>query len=116
MRAAPNPPNEAERLRSLSEYRILGTKPEKAFDNITSMASEICEAPIALISIIDEDRQWFKSKVGLQATETSRDISFCAHTILDSKPMVIEDALMRILNIDIMFILIAVAVVGSSSA
>ena len=93
MRAAPNPPNEAERLRSLSEYRILGTKPEKAFDNITMMASEICEAPIALISIIDEDRQWFKSKVGLEATETTRDISFCAHTILDSKPMVIEDAL-----------------------
>ena len=93
MQAAPKPINEAARLRSLSEYRILGTKPEKAFDNITRMASEICQSPIALISLVDEKRQWFKSKVGLEASETDRDISFCAHTILDSKPLVVEDAL-----------------------
>ena len=93
MQVAPKPVNEAARLRSLSEYRILGTKPEQAFDNITMMASEVCQAPIALISIIDEKRQWFKSRVGLDAPQTNRDISFCAHTILDSKPMVIEDAL-----------------------
>ena len=93
MVTAPKPMNEAARLRSLSEYRILGTKPEKAFDNITKMASEICQTPIALISLVDEKRQWFKSKVGLEANETERDISFCAHTILDSKPMVVEDAL-----------------------
>ena len=70
MQAAPKPINEAARLRSLSEYRILGTKPEKAFDNITRMASEICQSPIALISLVDEKRQWFKSKVGLEASET----------------------------------------------
>ena len=93
MQAAPKPNNEAARLRSLSEYRILGTKPEQAFDNITRMASEICQSPIALISLVDEKRQWFKSKVGLEASETDRDISFCAHTILDSKPLVVEDAL-----------------------
>ena len=77
MQAAPKPINEAARLRSLSEYRILGTKPEQAFDNITRMASEICQSPIALISLVDEKRQWFKSKVGLEASETERDISFC---------------------------------------
>ena len=93
MRAASKPINEAARLRSLSEYRILGTKPEKAFDNITKMASAICQAPIALISLVDENRQWFKSKVGIKAHQTDRDISFCAHTILDSKPLVVEDAL-----------------------
>ena len=94
MQAAPKPINEAARLRSLSEYRILGTKPEKAFDNITRMASEICQSPIALISLVDEKRQWFKSKVGLEASETNRDISFCAHTILDSKPLVVEDVIL----------------------
>ena len=93
MQAAPKPINEAARLRSLSEYRILGTKPEQGFDNITRMASEICQSPIALISLVDEKRQWFKSKVGLEVSETERDISFCAHTILDSKPLVVEDAL-----------------------
>ena len=90
---APKPDNEAARLRALSEYRILGSKPEESYDNITSMAALICHAPIALISIVDHDRQWFKSKVGLEMEETPRDWSFCAHTILSPKPMVVEDAL-----------------------
>ena len=78
---APKPDNEAARLRALSEYRILGTKPEDSYDNITSMAALICHAPIALISIVDHDRQWFKSKVGLETEETPRDWSFCqSHT------------------------------------
>ena len=70
MQAAHRPISEAARLRSLIDYRILGTKPEKAFDNITRMASEICQEPIALISLVDEKREWFKSKVDLEASET----------------------------------------------
>ena len=91
--AAPKPSNEKDRLRALSEYRILGTKPEESFDNITSMAAMICHAPIALISLVDEDRQWFKSRVGCEQLETERDISFCAHSILSAKPLIVEDAL-----------------------
>ena len=91
--AAPKPSNEKDRLRALSEYRILGTKPEESFDNITSMAAMICHAPIALISLVDEDRQWFKSRVGCDRLETERDVSFCAHSILSAKPLIVEDAL-----------------------
>ncbi|MEB3246469.1 MAG: GAF domain-containing protein, partial [Synechococcus sp.] len=93
MPAAPKPSNEKDRLRALSEYRILGTKPEESFDNITSMAAMICHAPIALISLVDEDRQWFKSRVGCDQLETERDVSFCAHSILSAKPLIVEDAL-----------------------
>ena len=91
--AAPKPSNEKDRLRALSEYRILGTKPEESFDNITSMAAMICHVPIALISLVDEDRQWFKSRVGCDQLETERDVSFCAHSILSAKPLIVEDAL-----------------------
>ena len=91
--AAPKPSNEAERLRALSEYRILGTKPEESYDNITSMAAMICHAPIALISLVDQSRQWFKSRVGCDQQQTERDISFCAHTILNPQPLIVEDAL-----------------------
>lgn len=92
MAAAPEPPNEAERLRTLRLYRILDSGSEAAFDQFTLLASAICEAPISLISLIDEDRQWFKSRVGLQVSETDRSAAFCAHAILHDEVLVVEDA------------------------
>jgi PAS domain S-box-containing protein len=79
---APLPPDEAQRLMSLRKYEILDTVPEQSFDDLALLASHICQTPIALVSLVDEKRQWFKSKVGMKAAETSRDIAFCAHTIL----------------------------------
>ena len=78
---------------ALHEYRILGTRPEQSFDDITAIASETCQVPIALLSLVDSDRQWFKSKVGLDTDETPRDWSFCAHAILSSEPLIVQDAL-----------------------
>lgn len=87
------PKNEGERLKALSSYEILDSLPEAEFDDLTKIASEICGTPIALISLIDEDRQWFKSAVGLEATETSRDVSFCGHAINEpQKIFEIEDS------------------------
>ncbi|MAR08205.1 MAG: diguanylate cyclase [Cyanobium sp. NAT70] len=93
MKTAERPENESERLRALHEYRILGTSPEQSYDDITKIASEICQTPIALISLVDADRQWFKSRVGLEAEQTSRDWSFCAHAILSPEPLIVRDAL-----------------------
>lgn len=90
----PNKPiNELERLKVLHSYRVLDTPTESAFDDLTLLASQICGTPIALVSLIDESRQWFKSHKGLDATETHRDISFCGHAILESDTFIIEDAL-----------------------
>ncbi len=86
------PTQEAARLEALRQYRILDTPAEQAYDDITAIAAFICNVPIALISLVDADRQWFKSKVGLDVSETSRDVSFCAHAILDNQVMIIDDA------------------------
>jgi PAS domain S-box-containing protein len=87
------PENENERLKALKNYEILDTETEKEFDRITKIASIICDTPIALISLIDENRQWFKSKVGLNVDETPRCISFCQFAIMGEECFEIEDAL-----------------------
>src|SRR2546421_6813168 len=90
---APLKNNEARRLKVLWQYDVLDTVPEEVFDDLTELAARICEAPIALISLIDEDRQWFKAKVGVTVNETSRDISFCAHAIKQTELFIIPDAM-----------------------
>jgi GAF domain-containing protein len=90
---APLPHDEADRLRALAEYMILDTESEAVFDDLVAIAAAVCEVPISLISIIDPDRQWFKAKLGLTVSETSRDDAFCAHTILGDSTMVVPDAL-----------------------
>jgi len=82
MKSAQLPDDENQRVASLRDYDILDTDAEQAFDDLTALASTICNTRIALISLIDADRQWFKSKVGLDAEETPRNISFCSHAIL----------------------------------
>jgi len=86
------PENERKRLKVLWQYEVLDTMPEALFDDLTELAACICEAPIALISLVDEKRQWFKSKFGTTVTETSRDISFCSHAIQQSDLFIIPDA------------------------
>ena len=92
MQTAPIPDNETERLAALHALLILDTPPEQRFDRITEFAASEFEVPIALISLIDENRQWFKSSVGLNVCETSRDIAFCAHALLSPQPLIVPDA------------------------
>jgi GAF domain-containing protein len=85
------PPNETKRLAALRRYQILDTPAEQAFDDFTFLASTLCATPVALMTLVDSDRQWFKSSVGTEISETPRAVSFCAHTILGSEVLVIED-------------------------
>jgi len=87
------PANESGRLVALERYAILDSDPEQTFDDLTLLASFVCKTPIALISLVDEKRQWFKSRVGIDAAETSRDIAFCSTAIMQSDVFVVSDAL-----------------------
>ena len=92
MKKAPIPQNDEERIQKLKWYNILDTDTETIFDDITKTAATICQARISLVSLVDESRQWFKSKYGLDAQETPRDISFCGHAITSDKVFIVEDA------------------------
>ncbi len=92
MPAAELPANEKERLHALRAYRLLDTESENAFNELAELAAEICEAPIALISLVDDSRQWFKARVGMSAQETARSVSFCAHAILQDNLFLVADA------------------------
>lgn len=89
---APIPDNEAERLEALRQLLVLDTPPEARYDRIVAQAAEIFDVPMALVSLVDEGRQWFKASVGLQVCETARDVSFCGHAILAPHIMTVPDA------------------------
>jgi len=93
MQPCPKPENEEQRLHSLRALDILDTSPEERFDRLTRLARRVCRTPIAVVSLVDEHRQWFKSIVGLDAQETPRDISFCGHAILGHGIMRVDNAL-----------------------
>jgi anti-sigma regulatory factor (Ser/Thr protein kinase) len=84
--------DETARLAALRQYRILDTEPEQAFDDLALLASHICETPVALITLVDADRQWFKARQGVAVTQTSREVSFCSHAIEHSGLFIIPDA------------------------
>jgi GAF domain-containing protein len=91
--ATPAPPSdEIARIAALSRYRILDTLPDIAFDDLAHLAAAVCRAPIAVITFIDRDRQWFKAAVGLEVTQTARSSGLCSHIIERGEPLVVEDA------------------------
>lgn len=87
-----SPHDEKARIEALRRYRILDTAPEQRFDDLALLASQICGAPMALISLVDADRQWFKARVGVSIPETSRDVSFCAHAMHHTETFLVPDA------------------------
>lgn len=89
--SAPAPATDAARVAALQKYAILDTEPEQAFEDLTLLASYICKTPIAAISLVDEDRQWFKARMGLQVSQTPRDIAFCSTAIQQPDVMVVPD-------------------------
>ncbi len=88
----PIPTDEEERLKALDRYKVLDTPAEEAFDKITRLAVQMLDVPIALVSLIDRDRQWFLSRQGLDVAETSREVAFCAHAICGFGPLLVPDA------------------------
>lgn len=90
---APLPKNEATRLNTLRQFQILDTPPEAGFDDLTRLAAQICSVPTALVSLVDAERQWFKSKVGVEVSETPRCVAFCAYTIMEPDILIVPDAL-----------------------
>lgn len=89
---AKRPTNETERIAALRSYNILDTEPDRDFDDLVRVASLICEAPIALVTLVDDKRQWFKARVGLDVPETPREHAFCAHVVEGDATMVVPDA------------------------
>ena len=92
MPAAPIPKNDIDRLAELRRYSILDSPSEETFDELTRLAAYICQTPVSLVSLVDEQRQWFKSNCGLNTSETPREYAFCGYTILGSAPFIVEDA------------------------
>ncbi|MEM6507519.1 MAG: histidine kinase dimerization/phospho-acceptor domain-containing protein, partial [Planctomycetota bacterium] len=92
MPPAPLPKDEASRLETLISCRVLDTEPEERFDDLTALASRLCQTPVALVSLVDEDRQWFKSRYGMDAEQTPRDQAFCGYAILQEETIIIPDA------------------------
>ncbi len=93
MPAAARPANESSRLKALKSLDILDTLPEKEYDQIVTLAARICDVPIALVSLVDSERQWFKARTGIDAESTHRDVAFCAHALLaPDETLVVEDA------------------------
>ena len=93
MQIAAIPSNEEQRLAELRSYGVLDTPREQAFDDISELTRAIAGTAVAIVSLVDENRQWFKSCLGLDAEGTPRDVSFCSHTILQRTPLIIPDAL-----------------------
>ena len=93
MTAASTATNETARLAALNRYAILDSEPEQSFDDLVILAAHICNTPMAMLSLVDENRQWFKSKFGVQVSETSRDTSICAHAIQQKDLFVVPDTL-----------------------
>ncbi len=93
MKIPPIPLNEEARIQKLLSYGILDTLPEQEFEDIVQLASEICQVPISLITLLDGQRQWFKAKRGLSFSETERNVAFCSYTILEEAPLVVNNAL-----------------------
>ena len=91
MQPAALPPDEPDRLAALYGLGILDTPPEERFDRITRLAAAMFNVPVALITLIDKERQWIKSSAGVDVTETSRDEAFCSHVVADRKPLLIQD-------------------------